>query len=803
MGMLRDYFINHYSRTDFHELNQDWIIRTLYDMIDQVENFVSQNAVKYADPIDWEITSSYEKNTIVIDPVHGVAYISAHAVPRGISLSNDYYWNVIFDLSRFITLASQNFANSYEATYTLTATMPTDEDKWIVWNSLLYRAKNDIHVGDAYVVDGNIERYTVEMFFDELATLIANETQARIDGDTALHGEIVDESVARENADDALRDNIDAESQAREDADNDLKDYIDTSIDNEADARNDAIDAEAQAREDADTAINERIDDLIADVGSLYIYATFSEAIASTKATTGSVIEIIGVNGKFYVSNSEPDNEHYFMLNSGLYAVYYPFDFVDFKAWNVDKSTDCSIKLQDAIMKAKYYRLPLQISGRYKLSAPVETYRSVKIQGTNGAMFDCTAYTVDQSPIMVIHGRDLEEPDSAYDNNTCPIVLENITFYGYDQDFVGFPPEGAFNPSNCLFVEAFHINFNNVVIRGFNRAVTNGNNCYAICFNDCRFFFNNVGFFLNGVDTTNSGGLVIANNCSFGNCRYGVYTRMWNCVYNNCNFNFNYRQVVSQESVGGITSTSQMFTNCEFEESENSYGHVFENLGTNYCNWTFNSCMFYLPANVDDGYFNLLSGGSQMRFKNSWIRTFGSVDNLRAPNKYLIHCVENRNLVEVDEVRSFVAGYDGDVFKLAKVENIVDTDCKGFTSSGASITYDNESITVANSGNDYAHATKNVKLGSVKGRYIKCCYRLTSSASGTRPFVRVILKNDSGEVLSTIQPSITVESGIPTNQTLSIELPPSCTNVDFDITTVNDTSGTSVTVSGLYAYKQL
>jgi len=245
MGKLRNYFLNHYPRTDFHELNQDWMISMLFDMINQVENFVEMNSVKYADPIQWDITRQYEKNTIVIDEITGTAYITSKPVPKGVALSRTEYWNVIFDLGRFITLAAQNFANSYEAVLTTTATMETDKDKWVVWNSILYRAKNDIHVGDRYVIDGNIEKYTVEMFFDELAHLIAEETEARIEADTGLHNEIIDESVARENADIALQDNIDAEATARKNADTTLQNNIG---------------AEATARENADTTLQDNID---------------------------------------------------------------------------------------------------------------------------------------------------------------------------------------------------------------------------------------------------------------------------------------------------------------------------------------------------------------------------------------------------------------------------------------------------------------------------------------------------------------------------------------------------------------
>ena len=279
MGGLRKWYMNKYPRTDFHELNQDWMISMLYDMIDQVENFVTMNAVKYASPIQWDITRQYEKNTIVVDAITGTAYISSRAVPMGVALSRTEYWNVIFDLGRFITLASQNFANSYEAVLTTTATMTTNKDGWIVWNSLLYRALNDIHIGDMYVVDGNITRYTVEMFFDELVHLIAEETEARIEADNALHGEVVDESVARENED--IR--IDLE----------LRDLISSQvsilsqdISDEAEARAQDISDEAEARASEDERINGRIDHIIEDLPNFDNFITPEEYGAAGDGVT-------------------------------------------------------------------------------------------------------------------------------------------------------------------------------------------------------------------------------------------------------------------------------------------------------------------------------------------------------------------------------------------------------------------------------------------------------------------------------------------------------------------------------------
>ena len=186
MGRIYDLFMSKYNYIDFHELNLDWLIAAVEQFEYEMDNFVSINAVKYADPIQWNITKQYEKNTIVIDPVSGTAYISAKPVPAGVALSRTDYWNVVFDLSRFITLAAQNFANTYEALPTTTATMATDEGSWVVWDSTLYVAKNDIHVGDMYVPDGNIEKKTVEDFFGMLASALNQEIQDRQDADIQI-----------------------------------------------------------------------------------------------------------------------------------------------------------------------------------------------------------------------------------------------------------------------------------------------------------------------------------------------------------------------------------------------------------------------------------------------------------------------------------------------------------------------------------------------------------------------------------------------------------------------------------------
>ena len=198
---------NKYPYINYNDLNLDFILKAIREMENEVKNFVSLNAVKYANPIQWSINRQYEKNTIVIDPLPGTAFISVQPVPNGVSLTRTQYWAPVFDLSQFVTKAASNFANSYERDITTTATMATGAGDWVVWDSTLYVALTSIHAGDAYVVNGNIKRMTVEDFYDLLMEAIRaldrridDEIRDRQDADTALGGRIDDEIRDRQDA---------------------------------------------------------------------------------------------------------------------------------------------------------------------------------------------------------------------------------------------------------------------------------------------------------------------------------------------------------------------------------------------------------------------------------------------------------------------------------------------------------------------------------------------------------------------------------------------------------------------------
>lgn len=82
----------HFPYTNTHDLNLDWILNIVRKMSDELEAYVVNNQITFADPINWIITSSYAAHTITKDPATDTWYISRKPVPPGILISNGAYW---------------------------------------------------------------------------------------------------------------------------------------------------------------------------------------------------------------------------------------------------------------------------------------------------------------------------------------------------------------------------------------------------------------------------------------------------------------------------------------------------------------------------------------------------------------------------------------------------------------------------------------------------------------------------------------------------------------------------------------
>lgn len=92
---------NEYPYTNFHELNDDWIIKTLREFGQRLNEFVAANSLTYADPITYDPATAYPANTVVID--NGIAYVSKQPVPAGMLPADaGDYWLAIFPFGDLI-----------------------------------------------------------------------------------------------------------------------------------------------------------------------------------------------------------------------------------------------------------------------------------------------------------------------------------------------------------------------------------------------------------------------------------------------------------------------------------------------------------------------------------------------------------------------------------------------------------------------------------------------------------------------------------------------------------------------------
>lgn len=232
--------------TNFHDLNLDWIIEVLYEFNTKLTNFVSLATIKYANPIQWDITSQYEANTVVVDS-NGNAYLSVQPVPSGVSLDRTEFWTKIGNFDELWANVKKAITPIDEGhSPTATANRAANDLVWV--NGSLVRVTRAMIAGDAYVPGSNCVSSSTNEVLHYLITAfnegLSAEQTARQEADTKLQTAIDAEKTARENADSGLQTAINNEKQAREDADTQLQT---------------AIGAEQTARENADTQLQTAI----------------------------------------------------------------------------------------------------------------------------------------------------------------------------------------------------------------------------------------------------------------------------------------------------------------------------------------------------------------------------------------------------------------------------------------------------------------------------------------------------------------------------------------------------------------
>ena len=151
-----------FPNTRMYESDLREILAQMKRLKEIVETFVTVEQVRFADPILWDIATQYSKNTIVLS-VSGDAYLSKQAVPAGVQLNNEEYWQEIFNFADYVRTANENLTINIEQN-TTRSEHAYNVDDWLLWNDVLYKVIAEIEVDDLLVVDSNVEHFTVEDF---------------------------------------------------------------------------------------------------------------------------------------------------------------------------------------------------------------------------------------------------------------------------------------------------------------------------------------------------------------------------------------------------------------------------------------------------------------------------------------------------------------------------------------------------------------------------------------------------------------------------------------------------------------
>ena len=377
--------------TNFHDLNLDWIMDALNEFDTKLTNFVSLATIKYANPIQWDITSQYEANTVVVDS-NGNAYLSVQPVPSGVSLDRTEFWTKIGNFDELWADVKKAITPNDEGhSPTATAARAVNDLVWV--NGALVRVTKTMSAGDAYVPGSNCVSSSTNEVLHYLITAfnegLSAEKTARENADTHLQTAIEAEKTARENADNGLQNSIDQLQQ-------DVKKFLDYANVKSYGAKGDGVTDDTIA---FSTAIASGKDLFIPD-GEYIITGAIN--IGSPLMTSGAIVVASGV----MLTIGEPVAPctlHFRQKNGGKFLIRAGETIAD---WYIDTSIANVFRGGSIQTFAGVIKFPTSGSWRVEAGKPVVD----------------TIYKID-----------------------APVRVDEHTSYDFCNNTVGFGPNGVIN----------------------------------------------------------------------------------------------------------------------------------------------------------------------------------------------------------------------------------------------------------------------------------------------------------------------------------------------------------------------
>lgn len=178
-----------YLNGHMYEFDLCWLVEKILSFESQLNQAIDLKTIHYADPIQWDITTQYAPNTVVVDSKTGTAYMSKVPVPAGILLGNTDYWVVIFNYQKIYTKIMEGVA-FYNGQSDLASKALLVND--LVWYGLdLYRVTRAIDEGGKLIPGTNLVKTSIESLLsnyygrDRVTTLL-NDT-LNVSGDYTVN----------------------------------------------------------------------------------------------------------------------------------------------------------------------------------------------------------------------------------------------------------------------------------------------------------------------------------------------------------------------------------------------------------------------------------------------------------------------------------------------------------------------------------------------------------------------------------------------------------------------------------------
>lgn len=145
-----------------------------YEMVSKVievmQQYIETSSISYADPIQWDITKQYPRNTVVVT-VNGDGYLSVQPVPIGVDIDNTDYWTKIGNFSELWGSIKLAITDVDEQLKTTASEARAVND--LVWlNNDLYIITKAMDAGTRYIEGTNCKKTDIDEQLKDLNTKV-------------------------------------------------------------------------------------------------------------------------------------------------------------------------------------------------------------------------------------------------------------------------------------------------------------------------------------------------------------------------------------------------------------------------------------------------------------------------------------------------------------------------------------------------------------------------------------------------------------------------------------------------------